>query len=925
MTKKKSRQADPGSPGEDDSSESGEDHTQAGGKPCPHTARAVDFNAVRKNIVKAQIKEVCAECSKDPPSKATTNKQNEESVDKEDGEATSVQETPVEDEGPGGMWLCLRCGYQGCGPPSKRCSHIGKHFCAPRSDCHALSTNTEQWSVWCQECDCEVAANSTKKLHECIEFLKRQPKACSNTVTVVLKSRKPAVMEENEVEVAQEALPSQTVKRPSSKTVTLAAVPPSSPTNLHPRVKGLSNLGNTCFFNAVLQCLAQTPFLVNLLKETAEEGETFSLPGCPEGGKDQEPVPALEGTLGSWGSLTEALADTLAEMQEPGGSGVVTPRRLLSLVSQRAPHLGQGDQQDSQELLRHLMEGDRILVSVGLSRKTDPATVDDNTKAKAKVYNHQASQLLLRPDQLFQGRLISTLQCQDCKRQSHTPECFLDLSLPIASDRPQPPLVLRTAKRDSREESTEPKEKEAPSKHQQKKERRLAHKNRKKRGSRQNSEEPAENEKDGNNSEESKQSDADVEDNEDQDKQDEPLDLRTKPLDLSIKSPSTYEDLKPVMSPIAVDVLGVAHCAEEVKVEDRGGGESGYATNGGTHSNSPGSPTSATEEADHAHASALCSELESLALGGDVAKEEQTEKQTVDKVSTSRFSENLQLPLVHTSSQIRAISIFTSDVYQSNNIMDTEKDEAVPQPEEEQEGACALEPPPEEEDEDENSVLWSQTLAPRPPPCEQEGDCSIQSCLNQFAAIELLTGNNRVSCKTCTQRAGKSAQGKTVCTNSTKQLLVSAPPAILTLHLKRFEVYGSRFRKVSRTVSFPLLLDLAPICSTKCRSRLLYSLYGVVEHSGGLAGGHYVAYVKARTQPDKDDPRYKFLLNNSWETRGGSADQCNSIQEDQGAEGGLPEPPAGKWYYISDSRVSEVSEKKVLQTQAYLLFYERIM
>lgn len=28
------------------------------------------------------------------------------------------------------------------------------------------------------------------------------------------------------------------------------------------------------------------------------------------------------------------------------------------------------------------------------------------------------------------------------------------------------------------------------------------------------------------------------------------------------------------------------------------------------------------------------------------------------------------------------------------------------------------------------------------------------------------------------------------------------------------------------------------------QTQLLYSLYGVVEHSGALSGGHYVAYVK---------------------------------------------------------------------------------
>lgn len=59
-----------------------------------------------------------------------------------------------------------------------------------------------------------------------------------------------------------------------------------------------------------------------------------------------------------------------------------------------------------------------------------------------------------------------------------------------------------------------------------------------------------------------------------------------------------------------------------------------------------------------------------------------------------------------------------------------------------------------------------------------------------------------------------------------------------------------------------------------------------------------------------------------------SSTETSSSDEEDTACGGQEEPsheaPPGKWYYVSDSHVREVSEDSVLKAQAYILFYERI-
>ncbi|XP_029389246.1 ubiquitin carboxyl-terminal hydrolase 45 isoform X5 [Mus pahari] len=198
-------------------------------------------------------------------------------------------------------------------------------------------------------------------------------------------------------------------------------------------------------------------------------------------------------------------------------------------------------------------------------------------------------------------------------------------------------------------------------------------------------------------------------------------------------------------------------------------------------------------------------------------------------------------------------------------------------------------------------------------------ECSVQSCLYQFTSMELLMGNNKLLCEDCTEKrrkcqketsfAEKKAGG--VYTNARKQLLISAVPAILILHLKRFHQAGLSLRKVNRHVDFPLTLDLAPFCAATCKNisvgeKVLYGLYGIVEHSGSMRGGHYTAYVKVRVPSRK-------------------LSECITGRK---SAAGLKEPDSelgGHWVHVSDTYVQVVPESRALSAQAYLLFYERIL
>ena len=201
---------------------------------------------------------------------------------------------------------------------------------------------------------------------------------------------------------------------------------------------------------------------------------------------------------------------------------------------------------------------------------------------------------------------------------------------------------------------------------------------------------------------------------------------------------------------------------------------------------------------------------------------------------------------------------------------------------------------------------------------------SLQRCLLEFTAPEILEEQNAYKCFTCTKnkikqlkrliRQKKIEQGETLDDNededipdvvvnknlrktkATKQFLIQDTPPILTIALKRFAQIPTRqgitLRKVNTPVQFPFELDLSNYAYQSEDSpakNYKYHLSGISSHGGGLGGGHYVAYVRQAPSGKSQ-----------------SASPHNS-----------------SWHYFSDSTKRTVTLSEVLDSEAYVLFYKR--
>ena len=136
----------------------------------------------------------------------------------------------------------------------------------------------------------------------------------------------------------------------------------------------------------------------------------------------------------------------------------------------------------------------------------------------------------------------------------------------------------------------------------------------------------------------------------------------------------------------------------------------------------------------------------------------------------------------------------------------------------------------------------------------------LTDCLNLLTTEEILDEEERPYCNNCMDL-----------TRSTKHLDITKLPRFLVIQLKRFSYYPER-TKLSAHVKFDETWRLVD----KAYRTHIYSLIGIVSHSGGIYWGHYIAYCKH----------------------------------------------SGIWRCFNDRIVRSVSWEHVKQQEAYILFYE---
>lgn len=188
-------------------------------------------------------------------------------------------------------------------------------------------------------------------------------------------------------------------------------------------LRGLQNLGNTCFMNSALQCLSNTPELKDYFVSRVFESEINA-----------------ENPLGNGGQLAQQFGKLIQHIWS-GSRDTVVPRDFKSALSRFAPQFSGYAQQDTQELLAFLLDG--LHEDLNRIKKKPYIEAPDwegggleemvqFAKRQWEIYKMRNDSVIV---DLFQGQYRSTLICPVCTKVSVKFDPFMYLTLPLPNTR----------------------------------------------------------------------------------------------------------------------------------------------------------------------------------------------------------------------------------------------------------------------------------------------------------------------------------------------------------------------------------------------------------------------------------------------------------------------------------------------------------
>eukprot|EP00172_Hildenbrandia_rubra_P004151 Plantae.Rhodophyta-Hildenbrandia_rubra.ctg7857.p1 GENE.Plantae.Rhodophyta-Hildenbrandia_rubra.ctg7857~~Plantae.Rhodophyta-Hildenbrandia_rubra.ctg7857.p1 ORF type:complete len:643 (-),score=122.22 Plantae.Rhodophyta-Hildenbrandia_rubra.ctg7857:2717-4645(-) len=176
--------------------------------------------------------------------------------------------------------------------------------------------------------------------------------------------------------------------------------------------RGLQNLGNTCFLNAIIQTLARNQRLRSYFVDMDIEDDNEQ-------------------------GMTGVIRKFLSDMINLDDRNVYSPKELLNELGKRSFAFKGRDQQDAHEALRIIVDA---LVEEEVERNKK-AGVDSETQKKVRRSLELQRSFI---ESSFTGTMASTITCQECGHSSTVTEPFCDLSVPLVSttvERAQPSTV----------------------------------------------------------------------------------------------------------------------------------------------------------------------------------------------------------------------------------------------------------------------------------------------------------------------------------------------------------------------------------------------------------------------------------------------------------------------------------------------------